>query len=141
MLGAISIGADIHTYYQQKNAETVKFSFKDATREYIDPNLLLSELGRYHVKDKDSFHDNELRYYIVTAVIKSPSIGIIVEDNGNNAIVIYFYYISRHIHNVSFCCCFLFFWQIYDLRMIFDISSVIISEALLVIVIYLFYFD
>jgi hypothetical protein len=76
-----SFGTKVRTYFQQKGARKVKFNFADATRDSVQPEVLRSELGRYHVKEDSNLSEEGRRYYIVTGLAKSPSISIIAEGN------------------------------------------------------------
>jgi hypothetical protein len=74
-----NFGTKVRAYFEQKGTQKVSFSFADATRDSVDPELLRSELGRYHVKEDSNLSEEGQRYYIVTGLAKSPSISIIAE--------------------------------------------------------------
>lgn len=77
-----SLGTKVRAYFEEKGARKISFNFADATRDSVQPELLRSELGRYHVKEDSNLSaEEERRYYIVTGLAKSPSISIIAEGN------------------------------------------------------------
>jgi len=76
-----SLGTKIRAHFEEKSARKIKFNFADATRDSVQPELLRSVLGRYHVKEDSNLAEEGRRYYIVTGLAKSPSISIITEGN------------------------------------------------------------
>jgi hypothetical protein len=83
-IGSI-VGASMKAHYQRKGAKSIKFNFPNTTRDHIDPNLFLTDLGRYHLKE-NALYDNTHRYFIVTGIVKSSYISMIAEDDSNSAI-------------------------------------------------------
>jgi hypothetical protein len=81
VLSRDNFGSKIRAYFNEKGAQKMRFNFADATRDSVQPQLLTSELGRYHVKEDSSLSEEGRRYYIVTGLAKSPSISIIAEGN------------------------------------------------------------
>jgi hypothetical protein len=84
LLGSGLLGTKFKTFF--RNTKGVKFSFNDATRDYIDANLLLEEFGRHKLKETDILNEEGRRYYIATGVIRSPSVSVIATDNSNKAV-------------------------------------------------------
>ena len=76
-----SLGTKICAYLDENSALKIRFNFSDATRDSVQPELLRSELGRYHVKEGTNLSEEGQRHYIVTGLAKSPSISIIAEGN------------------------------------------------------------
>src|SRR6476660_6743255 len=61
-----SLGTKVRAYFEEKGARKISFNFADATRDSVRPELLRSELGRYHVKEDSNLSAEEgRRYYIV----------------------------------------------------------------------------
>jgi hypothetical protein len=80
VLGIGSLGTSIRAYFEKNGARRIRYNFADATRDSVQPELLRTELGRYHVKEDSKLSaEGERRYYINTGLAKSPSISIIVE--------------------------------------------------------------
>lgn len=72
----------IEAVFGEKNTQVIQFTFTNPTRDYIDPQSLQSEFGKYHVKENNSSLIEEgHRYYISTGVIKSSSISINATDD------------------------------------------------------------
>jgi hypothetical protein len=78
-LVGIGIGAKIRANYEAKGAKTVKFSFSSPTRDYIeDPYYLNIKLQKHRIAQGHELKGR--RYYLVTGLVRSPSISIVAED-------------------------------------------------------------
>ena len=85
-LGAGGIVNKVHNSYQSKNTFALKFRFTDITRDYVDPYWLSEEIGDHTIKKESAMYGEGYRYFLVTAVVRSPSISIGAEDEKSRAI-------------------------------------------------------
>jgi hypothetical protein len=72
-------GTDIKATLESENVQKLKFQFSETTREYVEPNDFGYKLDGYTVNDKSALFDPKSRYFLVTSVFRSPSIGIDAE--------------------------------------------------------------
>lgn len=72
-------GTDIKATLESENVQKLKFQFSETTREYVEPNDFGYKLGGYRVNNKSALFDPKSRYFLVTSVFRSPSIGIDAE--------------------------------------------------------------
>jgi hypothetical protein len=88
-LGIGSFGASIRGDFQSSKTKFIQFNFSPLTREYIDPylvgNLLADTKIGYKIKNNAAF-DHDREYYIVTAVVKTPSISIVAKGDNNQLV-------------------------------------------------------
>lgn len=80
-MGAFGIMNKVHASYETKGTKTLKFRFAQATRDYVDVMLVGRELVNYRIMEKHALYGKGYYYYLVTAVVRSPSISIIAEDD------------------------------------------------------------
>jgi len=58
----------------------LKFRFAEITRDHTDPYWLSEEISGHTIKKNSAMYGEGYRYFLVTAVVRSPSINIIAED-------------------------------------------------------------
>jgi hypothetical protein len=85
-LGAAGIVTKARAGLEAKGAATLRFRFKGATRDSVDAMLLGSKLARHTLKKNHALYRKDYRYYLVTAVVRSPSISIVAESNRARAV-------------------------------------------------------
>jgi hypothetical protein len=85
-IGASGIISNIRSSYESQNIHTLKFRFTEITRDYIDPYWLSDEISGHRINEKSAMYGEGYRYFLVTAVVKSPSINIIAEDEQKRAV-------------------------------------------------------
>jgi hypothetical protein len=79
VLSPVGIGAKIRANYEGHNAKTIKFRFSSPTRDYVeDPYYLNVKLQKHKIAEGNEL--KERRYYLVTGVVRSPSISLTAED-------------------------------------------------------------
>jgi hypothetical protein len=77
-LGPVGTGSKIRGSYEKDSKMNIKFTYTNATREYIDAAALGSTLGMgYKFETTNALYKEGRRYFVVTGVAKSPSISII----------------------------------------------------------------
>ena len=79
-------GTDIKAALQSENVQKLKFQFSETTREYVEPNDFGYKLDGYTVNDKGGLFDPKSKYFLVTSVFRSPSIGIDAERTNERVI-------------------------------------------------------
>jgi hypothetical protein len=79
-LGAGGIVSNVRNSYESKNTHSLKFSFSDIRRDYVDPYWLSEEISDHTIKKDSAMYGEGYRYFLVTSVVRSPSINIIAED-------------------------------------------------------------
>ena len=97
-LGAIGFENSISASYKSRGTKGVKFRFAGATRDSLESILLM---GRELVR-RDLMHDlplfeNTYRYYLVSGVVRTPSISIIAEDEKSDSV----YRVNLHLFPIS----------------------------------------
>jgi hypothetical protein len=85
-LGAGGIINKIRNSYGSKNTHMLKFRFAEITRDYTDPYWLSDEISDHTIRKDSAMYGEDYRYFLVTAVVKSPSINIIAEDEQMRAV-------------------------------------------------------
>lgn len=80
-LGAGAVIGEAKAEFARANARSLRFRFGDATRDSVDPLLLGRELAGHSVRRDNAMYDKRNRYYLVTAVVRSPSIGVTAETD------------------------------------------------------------
>jgi len=86
---ASSIISTIKAGYESKATHFVKFSFSNVTRDSVKVNLVRRKMSGHKIVDGGSIGDDDNKnaeYYVVTAVLKSPSINISAEDVNNKSL-------------------------------------------------------
>lgn len=87
-LTALGVGAaigDTKAELSRAGARALRFRFGDATRDSVDPLRLGNALTGHVVKRDNAFHDDRNRYYLVTAVVRSPSIAVTAQSEKSTA--------------------------------------------------------
>jgi hypothetical protein len=79
-VGSGGIINKIRNSYESKNTNMIKFRFSEITRDYTDPYWLSEEISDHTIKKNSAMYGEGYRYFLVTAVVRSPSINIIAED-------------------------------------------------------------
>jgi hypothetical protein len=79
-MGAGGIINKVRSGYESKNTRALKFRFADITRDSTDPFWLGEEISDYTIKKESAMYGESYRYFLVTSVVRSPSISIIAED-------------------------------------------------------------
>lgn len=79
-MGAIGIVNKVRASYETNGAKTLKFHFAQAKRDYVDVMLIGRELVNHRIMEEHALYSRGYYYYLVTAVVHSPSISIIAED-------------------------------------------------------------
>lgn len=79
ILAAGAFGTNIRAVLELENVQKLKFQFGETTRDYVKPNDFGYKLDSYRVNDKSALFDPKSRYFLVTSVFRSPSIGINAE--------------------------------------------------------------
>lgn len=85
-LGAAGIVNKVRASYEARNANVLKFRFARATRDSVDVLLLGSKLIRHKLVEDHPLYEEGYRYYLVTAVARTPSISIIAENAKTKAV-------------------------------------------------------
>ena len=81
----IGVGTNIRANYESRDAKTIKFRFSSPTRDYVeDPYYLNVKLQRHKIAQGHELKGR--RYYLVTGVVRSPSVSIIGEDENAKSI-------------------------------------------------------
>ncbi len=85
-LGLAGIVDKLAAHYQRRRATSVRFRFADASRDSMDPlSLGTAFLNRAFVR-RHPLVAPENRYYIIAAVVRSPSISVMVQDDRSAAV-------------------------------------------------------
>jgi hypothetical protein len=85
-MGAGGIINKVRSGYESKNTRALKFRFADITRDSTDPFWLGEEISDYTIKKESAMYGESYRYFLVTSVVRIPSISIIAEDEQMRAI-------------------------------------------------------
>lgn len=79
-LGPLGLGLKVRGRYEKGSKQTIKFTFTNATRDYVDTGLFGNALGGgYKFNTRNALYDENRRYFVVTAIAKSPSISIVLD--------------------------------------------------------------
>jgi hypothetical protein len=87
-LGALGILNKVRANYESKKASSMKFRFAHATRDSVNAFELGSKLIRHKVMEDHPLYEKGYRYYLVTAVARTPSISIMAENDEDKAVTI-----------------------------------------------------
>lgn len=79
--GAGEIVNKVRAIYEAKKVNVMMFRFAHATRDSMDMLLMGSKLIRHRLIEDHPLYEKGHRYYLVTAVVRTPSISIISESN------------------------------------------------------------
>lgn len=85
-VGATGLAARIKAEYEHKGASLVRFSLKNATRESVDAIELGRAVAKSHPDRDNPIVQDDARYYVTVAVVRSPSITVTAEDSRSNDI-------------------------------------------------------
>jgi hypothetical protein len=85
-LGPVGIGTNVRGSYERRSQNKITFTFQNPTRDYIDAFELGKKLINHTIMKANALYGKDRRYYIVTAVAKSPSISIISEGNNKQTV-------------------------------------------------------
>lgn len=66
--------------YTVAKAARIRFQFRDATRDYIEPLTLGASLKNCHLDTTNPFIREDQRYFVVGGVVRAQSISIVAED-------------------------------------------------------------
>ena len=81
-LGPVGAGSKIRGSYEKDSKQSIKFTFTNATRDYVDAALFGSALASgYKFNTKNALYEEGRRYFVVTGVAKSPSISIALDGD------------------------------------------------------------
>jgi hypothetical protein len=81
-LGSAGLGSKIRGNYEKDSEQSIRFTFTNATRDYVDTALFGSALGGgYKFNTKNALYEDGRRYFVVTGVARSPSISIVSEGD------------------------------------------------------------
>jgi len=80
VFGAAGIVNKINASYQAKGTRSIVFSFSGVTRTYILPYIIKELLKGRSIRDEDLIRETQGEYYVVTGVVRSPSITIEAKD-------------------------------------------------------------
>ena len=86
VLGAGAIFSKLRGAYQSSSVKHIKFRFTQATRDSIDIFMLGNTLYDQKVNEKNAAYNKNDRYYLATAVARSPSVSIIAEGDDSKSI-------------------------------------------------------
>lgn len=85
-LGAGAVVSKVKTGYASKKAESLRFNLADATRDAVDPMRLGSVLAGHRPVPGHPMWAPSNRYYLVTAVARTPSITVIAKDERSHSV-------------------------------------------------------
>jgi len=80
VMGAASFVTRIRASYEAKKAKALRFRYTQAVRDSVDVMRVGSMLIRRKIKEGHALYSKDMRYYLVTAVARSPSISVTVES-------------------------------------------------------------
>src|SRR5215831_12657544 len=78
-LGTLGLGIKVRGSYERDSKQSIKFTFTNATRDYVDAGLFGNALEGYKFNTRNALYDENRRYFVVTATVKSPSISILLD--------------------------------------------------------------
>jgi hypothetical protein len=85
-LGAGGIVDKLKAGYEQKRVRSVQFRLEDATRDSMDPLSLGTALAGRHFRSGHPWVSPENEYYIVAAVVRTPSLSLAAQDERSNTV-------------------------------------------------------
>ena len=80
------ISGKMKLQYKKKQATRISFRFSDVTQDRVNVFKLGAKLEDPKFRVKNAFYDGKSQYYLVTTVVRSPSISIKVERENGKAI-------------------------------------------------------
>ncbi len=87
-MGAVGIVSSLRASWQARRVGFLRFRFSSAVRDSVDVLLLGSRLIRHKLVEDHPLHDEDHRYYLVTAVARTPSISIVAESAEGKAVAV-----------------------------------------------------
>jgi hypothetical protein len=84
--GAVGVVASFKQAYASKKASRIRFRFRDATRDYVDPLALGTALKNCRLDTTHPFVADGHTYFVVGGVVRTQSISIVAEDMRENSI-------------------------------------------------------
>jgi hypothetical protein len=85
-LGAAGIVDKLKAGYEQKRVRSVQFRLEDATRDAMDPLSLGTALAGRRFRAGHPWVSPENEYYIVAAVVRTPSLSLAAQDDRSNIV-------------------------------------------------------
>ncbi len=85
-MGMAGIAQKIRLSYESEKANNLRFRLKDATRDYMDPLLFGKQLINHKLNKQHPSIEPNNRYYVTTAVVRTPSISVIAENDAAETI-------------------------------------------------------
>jgi hypothetical protein len=85
-LGPAGLGTKVKGSYEGRSLSKITFTFQNPTRDYVDAFDLGKKLIDHTIMEENALYGKDRRYYIVTAVAKSPSISILTEGNSKQLV-------------------------------------------------------
>jgi hypothetical protein len=85
-LGAGGIVDKLKADYEQKRVRSVQFRVEDATRDAMDPLSLGTALAGRRFRPGHPWVSPENEYYIVAAVVRTPSLSLAAQDDRTNTV-------------------------------------------------------
>lgn len=86
VFGGSGIISAVQAGYESKATRFVKFSFSEITRDSVNVNLLRRKMSGHKIADGEEINGSDNKYYVVTAVVKSPSVNISAEDANSRSL-------------------------------------------------------
>jgi len=85
-IGAVGAFTKLKAEYAKNNAHSLRFQFKEAKRDSVDPGLMGSKLIRHKFNPDHPLINPGNRYYLVTGVAKSKGISVTAETKTEQSI-------------------------------------------------------
>ena len=77
---------EINTGYQAKGAKFFRFGFPNSTRDSVDMGALAKSLSSSKMTTAHALFDDSNRYYLTTAVVRSPTISVTFANEYDRAV-------------------------------------------------------
>jgi hypothetical protein len=85
-MGAGGLVDKVKVGYQRGSGRALRFRFQDATRDSVDPLALGSALIGKRFRTLHPFVSSENEYFVVGAVVRTPSVSVTLEDQRSRAV-------------------------------------------------------
>ena len=95
-LGPAGIGTTVRGSYEGRSQNKIIFTFQNPTRDYVDVFELGKSLINHRIMKENALYATDRHFYIITAVARSSSIGIISEHNSKHTV-----YVDTGIMNLA----------------------------------------
>jgi hypothetical protein len=76
----------IKSAFQFKRARTIRYGFTNATRDSVDVMHLGRTLMKHQLNPNHPLYSKDNKYFLVTAVARTPSLSMLVEDENSKAV-------------------------------------------------------